>query len=276
MPNRKLFIRPKPWAYGMSKPLGNNWILLRGLARESAHWGDFVPLLQARFPDATITTLDLPGTGIYYQQESPNTIKAIAETVREQANVLGLLQQPVSLLALSLGGMVAWEWLHKYPDDCCGAALISTSFSGLNPFYQRLRWQSYGKFFSLLAQRDLYQRELAIIQLVNNSRERDGKLAKEWEQIQKARPVSLKNLLNQMVAAASYTPSPAKPTQPVLLLNAQGDRLVAPACSETIQKKWQLKLRTHPWAGHDLTVDDGDWVASQLENWAQQQAGQTH
>lgn len=260
----------------MDKAVGTNWILLRGLARESAHWGDFVPLLQSRFPNATITTLNLPGTGIYYQQDSPSSIKAIVEVVREQAHTQGLLQQPVTLLALSLGGMVAWEWLHNYPEDCCGAALISTSFAGLNPFYQRLRWQSYGKFFALLAQRDLYSRELAIIQLVNNSREQDGKLAKEWEQIQKARPVSFKNLYKQLLAAASYTPSPSKPAQPLLLLNAQGDRLVAPACSEAIQKKWQLELRTHPWAGHDLTVDDGDWVASQLKDWVQQQAGAIH
>ena len=251
----------------MDEQLGKNWILLRGLARESAHWGDFVPLLQAAFPDAKITTLDLPGTGSFYQGESPKTIKAIAEAVHEQAHKQGLLQQPVTLLALSLGGMVAWEWLHNHPEDCCGAALISTSFADLNPFYQRLRWQSYGKFFALLMQRDLRKRELAIIQLVNNSRGMDGKLSQEWEQIQRERPVSLKNLVNQLLAAATYQPAPTKPTQPVLLLNTKGDRLVAPSCSETIQKKWHLELRTHPWAGHDLTVDDGPWVALQLQDW---------
>jgi pimeloyl-ACP methyl ester carboxylesterase len=251
----------------MNKQPGENWILLRGLARESAHWGDFVPLLQATFPNATISTLDLPGTGRYYRDKSPRTIKDIAETVRAHAYDQGVLGQPVTLLALSLGGMVAWEWLQTYPDDICGAALIGTSFAGLNPFYQRLRWQSYGQFFALMLQRDLYKRELAIIQLVNNSRERDEKLVQEWEQIQKERPISLKNMYHQMLAAATYQPSATKPTQPVLLLNAKGDRLVAPACSEAIQKKWGLRLRTHPWAGHDLTVDDGAWVALQLQEW---------
>jgi pimeloyl-ACP methyl ester carboxylesterase len=251
----------------MDKGLGKNWILLRGLAREAAHWGDFVPLLQAAYPNAKITTLDLPGTGRFYRDVSPQTIKAITEVVRGHALEQGLLQQPVTLLALSLGGMVAWEWLHNHPDDCCGAVLISTSFAGLNPFYQRLRWQSYSKFFTLLMQRDLRKRELAIIQLVNNSREMDGKLSQEWVQIQRERPVSLKNLVNQLLAAATYQPNPASPTQPVLLLNAKGDRLVAPSCSETIQKKWHLELRTHPWAGHDLTVDDGAWVTLQLQDW---------
>jgi pimeloyl-ACP methyl ester carboxylesterase len=255
----------------MDKGLGNNWILLRGLARESAHWGSFVPLLQATFPDAQITTLDLPGSGRYYQGQSPKTIKAITKVVRGHALKLGLLQQPVTILALSLGGMVAWEWLQTYPDDSCGAALLSTSFAGLNPFYERLRWQIYGKFFALLMEQDRYKRELAIVQLVNNSRERDGQVAQEWEQIQKQRPISLKNMYNQMLAAATYEPSRAKPKQPVMLLNSKGDHLVDPACSEAIQKKWGLELRSHPWAGHDLTVDDGAWVALQLQEWVLQE-----
>lgn len=251
----------------MNKALGKNWILLRGLARESGHWGDFLPLLQATFPDARITTLDLPGTGCCYQDASPRTIQDIMEHVRNQAYSQGLLEQPVTLLAVSLGGMVAWEWLHHYPEDSCGAVLLSTSFAGLNPFYQRLRWQSYSKFFALLVKRDLYQRELAVLQLVNNSRKRDESLAQNWTRIQQNHPVRLKNLYNQMIAAATYQPNLEKPIQPVLLLNAQGDRLVSPSCSVSIQKKWQLELRTHPWAGHDITVDDGNWVAEQLQNW---------
>lgn len=260
-------MKKRPQIYGMNKTLGKNWILLRGLTRESAHWGDFVPLLQVTFPDAKITALDLPGTGVFYGDESPRTINAIVEAVRGDAYNQGLLQQPVTILALSLGAMVAWEWLHEYPDEISGAALISTSFAGLNPFYERLRWQSYGDFFALLKQRDLYKREFAIAQLVNNNRALDEQIAHDWVQIQKARPVSFKTMFNQMLAAAAYRPNQSKPTQPILLLNGKGDRLVAPSCSEAIQKKWNLELRTHPWAGHDMTADDGAWVVTQLREW---------
>jgi pimeloyl-ACP methyl ester carboxylesterase len=251
----------------MNNERGKNWILLRGLARESAHWGCFVAQLQAHFPEARITTLDLPGMGEFYQDESPRSIKAIAESVRNQALELGLLQQPVTVLALSLGAMVTWEWMRNHPNDICAATLMSTSFSGLSPFYQRLRWQSYARFFALLRQRDVGKRELAIIQLVNNRRELDTQLAPEWEKIQRQHPVSFKNTVRQMLAAARYRPDVTAPHAPILLLNAKGDRLVAPACSEAIQKKWHLELRTHPCAGHDLTVDDGDWVAAQLKDW---------
>ena len=251
----------------MNNVLGNNWILLRGLARESAHWGAFVPLLQAAFPNAQITLLDLPGTGRFYRNASPGTIQAITDNVRNQALAQGLIQQPVTLLALSLGAMVAWEWMRRYPDDICGATLMNTSFADLSPFYQRLRWQSYKDFIALVMTRDVYQREAKILQLTGNRRDQDNQTIPAWGKIQSERPVSLKNSVRQIIAAASFRPGDIKPQQPVLLLNGSGDRLVSPVCSAAIQKKWSLQLRRHPWAGHDLTLDDGAWVVLQLQAW---------
>ncbi len=251
----------------MNRELGQNWLLLRGLARESAHWGDFVPLLQAAFPDAEVTTLDLPGTGRFHKEVSPRTIKAITDAVRRHVLDKGCLQQPVTILAISLGAMVAWEWMRNYPDDICGAGLINTSFADLSPFYHRLRWQSYGKFATLVMKRDVFDRESAILQLVSNHRDQDAQISRAWENIQNQRPISHKNSLRQIIAAASYRPGDKKPGQPILLINGKDDRLVAPICSEAIHKKWNLEIRSHPWGGHDLTLDDGEWVALQLKDW---------
>ena len=255
----------------MNKNLGQNWILLRGLARESAHWGAFVPLLQSTFPNAQITLLDLPGTGCFHRETSPNTIKAITDEVRRHALDNGVIEQPVTILALSLGAMVAWEWMHSYPEDICGAILMNTSFADLSPFYQRLRWQSYGKFIALTMTRDIHNREAKVLQLTSNRRNRDEQIIQAWEQIQKDRPISLKNSFRQIMAAASYRPGDIKPKQPVLLLNGQGDRLVSPACSEAIHKKWNLELHSRIGSGHDLTLDDGAWVVLQLKAWLAQQ-----
>lgn len=268
----------------MNRELGQNWILLRGLARESAHWGAFVPLLQSTFPDAQVTLLDLPGTGRFYRETSPCTIKAITDRVRRHALDKGVIQQPVTILALSLGAMVAWEWMRRYPEDICGAALMNTSFADVSPFYQRLRWQSYRDFIALAMTRDLHNRESGILQLTSNRRyiAKDGvyaarqsgtgaaqhkQITQAWEKIQSERPISLKNSFRQIIAAASYRPGDIKPKQPVLLLSGLGDRLVAPICSEAIHKKWHLEFRSHPWAGHDLTLDAGGWVALQLKDW---------
>jgi pimeloyl-ACP methyl ester carboxylesterase len=250
----------------MNKALGQNWILLRGLARESGHWGDFVPLLQSAFPNAQITLLDLPGTGSFYRETSPNSIKEITNSVRRHALDQGLLEQPVTILALSLGAMVAWEWMRRYPEDICGAALMNTSFADVSPFYQRLRWQSYKDFAALLMTRNLRKRELGILQLTSNRRQHE-QIAQAWEKIQIERPISLKNSFIQIKAAATYRPGDIRPKQPILLLNGLGDRLVSPACSEAIHKKWNLKLCRHQWAGHDLTLDDGAWVVSLLKDW---------
>ncbi|MDO9167754.1 MAG: alpha/beta hydrolase [Methylobacter sp.] len=269
----------------MNKTLGQNWILLRGLARESAHWGAFIPLLQSTFPDAQVTLLDLPGTGCFHRETSPRTIKAITDSLRRHALDKGLLQQPATILALSLGAMVAWEWMRSYPEDICGATLMNTSFADVSPFYQRLRWQSYGKFAALTMARDLHNQESGILRLTSNRRyisrdavytasqsetgaAQDEQIIQAWKKIQNQRPMSRKNSFRQIIAAANYRPGDIKPEHPVLLLNGRGDRLVSPACSEAIHKKWNLELRRHPWAGHDLTLDDGAWVASQLKDWA--------
>lgn len=252
----------------MNKALGQNWILLRGLTRESAHWGDFVPLLQSAFPDAQITLLDLPGTGCFYRETSPCTINAITGKVRQHALDQGFIERPVTILALSLGAMVAWEWMRSYPEDICGAALMNTSFADLSPFYQRLRQQSYRDFIAIVMTQDIYDRESKILQLTSNRRDQHEQIAQSWEKIQNERPISLKNSFRQIIAAATYRPGDIKPKQPVLLLSGLGDRLVAPACSVAIHKKWNLELRRHLWAGHDLTLDDGAWVALQLKVWA--------
>ena len=280
-------MKKRQWGFGMNKALGQNWILLRGLARESAHWGAFADLLQSAFPDARITLLDLPGAGCFYRETSPSTIKEITQTVRNHALDKGVIKQPATILALSLGAMVAWEWMRSYPEDICGAVLMNTSFADLSPFYQRLRWQSYRDFAALAITRNVYKRESAILRLTSNRRNisRDGvyaasqsgtgaaqhkQLTQAWKKIQDDRPVSLKNSFRQIIAAATYRPGDIKPEQPVLLLNGLGDRLVAPACSEVIHKKWNLELRRHPWAGHDLTLDGGAWVAMQLKDWVDQ------
>lgn len=251
----------------MTDTLGQNWLLLRGLSREAAHWGEFVPLLQSAFPQAQIDTLDLPGAGSLHRQPCPTDIAEIAANLRRQALDKGLLQQPVTVLALSLGAMAAWEWLLRHPEEIGGAVLINVSFGGLSPFYQRLRWQSYAKFLRLALRRDVYRRELEVLRLVCNRLEDEKAVARDWQRIQQQRPVSARNSLRQIIAAATYRPADAAPQRPVLLLSGERDRLVDAACSAAIRQKWRLPLRSHPWAGHDLPLDDGAWVIREVQEW---------
>lgn len=247
--------------------MNNNWLLLRGLTRESGHWGDFLPQLQQAFPDKQIHTLDLPGSGEFYQQSSPQSIPEITQFVRQHALEKGWLESKINLLTLSLGGMVAWEWMQQFPDDIHSAVLMNSSLASVNPFYQRMRWQCYGKLAQIVCQCDSYKQELAIVKLVSNLESRHEKVAIEWENIQTLRKVNKKNAYRQIIAAANYAPKLDKPIPPVLLLNGLGDRLVSPRCSETISKRYAIPLICHPWAGHDLCIDDAPWVIAQLQQW---------
>lgn len=243
-----------------------HWLLLRGLARESGHWGSFIQQMQAAFPEQQIASLDLPGTGQFFQQTSPNQIETIVEINRQHALKAGLLGQPINLLAISLGGMVAWEWLQRYPNDIKRLVLINTSFANLSPFYHRLRWGGYLDLFALLTKTDLKARERAILQKVSNlNPERLEIMAKNWAELAKARPISAQTCFNQMLAASRYQAGNKAPLKPVLLINSLGDQLVSPACSQAIQQHYQLPLLSHPSAGHDLPLDDAQWLIAQLK-----------
>ena len=248
----------------------SNWLLLRGLSREAGHWGEFVPQMQAALPKVKVDTLDLPGTGRFYQQTSPNRIEAILEATRQQALQDGLLKQPIHLLAVSLGGMVAWEWLQRYPQEIQSAILINTSFANLSRFYQRLRWQAYGQLIDALTTTNLYQRELAIVGMVSNRTDSERQtIARTWAALHQQRPISLINSLNQITAAARYQPALTRPQAPVLLLNSLHDHLVSANCSAAIQQHYQLPLHSHPNAGHDLALDAPEWVIEQALIWLQ-------
>jgi len=251
----------------MRDAYGKHWLLLRGLSRESAHWGDFPELLRLTFPQSQISTLDLPGSGSRNSERCPMSIARITDAVRQQAIRQNLLQQPLTVLALSMGGMIAWEWMLKYPEDICAGALINVSLASLSPFYKRMHWRNYPDLLKLLALQDPLQRELTIVRRVTNLSEKHPALAERWEQIHRARPVGRLNSLRQIAAAASYRPEAGKPQSPILLLNSRGDRLVDPDCSVAIQRRWQLQLETHLWGGHDLTSDDGPWVVNTLQAW---------
>ena len=113
-----------------------HFVLIRGLLREARHWGEFTGSLQQQFPHATINTPDIPGNGRLHQIASPTTIAEMTEALREQINT----NQPLRLIALSMGGMIASDWMIRYPHEVEAAVLINTSARPFSPFYHRMRW----------------------------------------------------------------------------------------------------------------------------------------
>ncbi len=240
-----------------------HWILLRGLTREQAHWGDFPARLKDAFPGHQFHAVDLPGTGVHFREDSPDTIAGIRQRVIRQVDHI---PRPFSLLALSMGGMVALDWAQQATEgEIQHLVLINTS-SGFSPPWQRMRPGAWPRILRLLARRELFDRERDILRLTSN-RDVSLELAKRWYSTQRQRPVSARNAVNQLAAAARFRPAEKRPLPEALLLASRGDRIVHWRCSEALEQRWQWTLKLHPDAGHDLPLDDAEWVISRMHQW---------
>ncbi len=247
----------------------STWVLLRGLTRDSRHWGDFRDILRQHLGDAEICLIDLPGNGRLNDRESPSQVLAMAEDCRAQLRERGLAP-PYFLLAMSLGAMVAVAWADRYPAEVAGCVLINTSLRPFSPFYHRLRPRNYLPLLAmLLPGNDAARREKTILRLTSSQPDRPEKQA-EWAAYARDNPVSAGNALRQLLAAAVYRAPRRQPQPPLLILASAGDRLVDPQCSRRLAGHWQAACVEHPTAGHDLPLDDGAWVAGQLALWSRQ------
>ena len=244
----------------------STWILLRGLTRESRHWGVFPEVLRQACDNASVCTVDLPGNGSLNGQESPRHVAAMAESCRSQLRERGIAP-PYFLLAMSLGAMVAVAWAERHPEELGGCVLINTSLRPYSPFHYRLRPRNYLPLLNLLLRGGNAElREATILRLTSSQARRPEKQA-EWVAYARQRPVSSRNALRQLLAAACFAAPAAAPATPMLILAGGGDGLVDPRCSRVLAERWNTAFAEHPTAGHDLPLDDPNWLAGQVAGW---------
>lgn len=244
--------------------MSETWFFFRGLVRESGHWAGFLEKFTAEFPSRKVVAMDFPGTGSRWRERSPASVGEMVEAMRSE-----FLQKKGGAnfaFALSLGAMVVTEWMRKYPQDFTGGVFLNTSFGGFSPFFRRLRPGTYPTVLTLFATGHPLKREEKILGLTSNVIDRQAALAREWAVIGTGRPVSKGNAYRQLLAAARFTPPEEKPNQNLLLLNSAGDRLCSPSCTQEIARHWGIGLRTHATGGHDLTLDDPQWVIDQIKD----------
>jgi pimeloyl-ACP methyl ester carboxylesterase len=86
----------------------------------------------------------------------------------------------------------------------------------------------------------------------------------QWLQWRRENPVSTRNALSQLLAAARYRAPRKRPLERVLLLAGARDALVDPGCSLQLAAAWGARIAVHPEAGHDLPLDDEAWVLAQI------------
>ncbi|MFC3683431.1 alpha/beta fold hydrolase [Hydrogenophaga luteola] len=247
----------------------SDWVFLRGLTRESAHWGDFPARFESALPGARVHLIDLPGNGLRCAERSPATVADMVADARAQLQRLGITT-PVHLLALSLGAMVATQWLHSAPQDIASAVLVNTSMRPFSPLHHRMRMHNLPTLLRLVfGSPSSEEAERLIWRMTSRQATVDEAVLARWIAARLQHPVQAVNALRQLLAAARFRAPAGLPQRPVLLLTSRGDRLVSNRCSEALAQAWGCALALHPDAGHDLPLDDPDWVIAQVRPWVE-------
>jgi pimeloyl-ACP methyl ester carboxylesterase len=245
----------------------STWVFLRGLTRESRHWGSFPETFRQAVPEADVHTIDLPGNGRLHRLKSPADVAEMAESCRAQLLASGI-PPPYHVLAMSLGAMVTIAWAACHPAEIRGGVLINTSLRQFSPFHQRLKPGNYLPLIKLLltgASPGDWER--TILQLTSRHAARPASLLNDWTAFRAEYPVSFSNACRQLLAAARYRAPLKQPAAPMLVLASKADGLVDPRCSRGLAARWHTAFAEHPTAGHDIPLDDGPWVADQVSRW---------
>lgn len=246
-------------------------VLLRGLTRESRHWKDVPQRIVEQLPGARVTCLDFPGNGTKADESSPLRIGEYVAACRRQAE-RWKPAGPSHLVALSLGGMVAVDWAARFPDEVASCVLINTSVRPLAPLRWRLRPTAIGILLRAMAARDIEVRERNVLR-VTSRRFKPGtptgtSIVAEWAEIQRDAPVRRANALRQLIAAARFKCA-IQPSVPTLLLASTRDQFVDVRCSRAVESRWGCPLHEHPTAGHDLPLDEPEWLVEHVVGWTQ-------
>ncbi len=234
--------------------------------REQRHWGTFPAILENTLNEPVVC-LDIPGVGQRNHMRSPNRIAYLVDDLRTQLRTRGI-SSGLKLLGLSMGGMITTDWAMSFPCDVDRLVLINSSFRNFSRASERLN-PRYLMAFMKYAALPIRQRESVLLDIVSNDPDKREEAKLLWQQIAVDRPVSRRNALMQLESAYRYLAPKQAPKTPVLLISSKGDRLVHPVCSQHISKIWQVPNCVHEYAGHDLIIDDPQWLLTQISDWQQ-------
>ena len=244
-----------------------NWLLLRGLGREVGHWGDFPDRVRQGTAASNVVCIDLPGTGQEHRQPCPAELTEITDFLRQR----WLHQQsgqPSYIVGLSLGGMVALDWISRHSNDFAGAVIMNSSLPKLSMPLSRIRPLALARLLRIMTTADTEEREKRVLEMTSNLRRHDHDLVLQWAAIARTRPTTRQTVIRQLRAAMTFNP-PAEVRVPGLVLASRQDSMVHVRCSRAIAQRYKWSIVEHSHAGHDLALDDPDWVVERLRDFSQ-------
>lgn len=247
------------------------WLLIGPLGRECAGW-DVAPEvlaehLRAVHTDARLFQMDLPGCGRLWREPSPADVEGLASGLRARATAAGLAG-PFGLVAHSWMACAATEWARQQPDEVGALVLINPA---MRPFTQVLRSVRPGLWPAamgqLLGRRLPLGREQRLWRTHTRLHEAPPSLMQRWRELRREHPPRARTALAQLLAVWRYEGSRRRPHKQVLLLAGKRDPWRDWRVAAAISRAWGAALRLHPEAGHDLLLDDPEWVARSVAEW---------
>lgn len=243
-----------------------NWLLLRGLARERRHWHDFPLRLARQLGPDRVHSIDLAGAGTEHERIPRPSVAWLARDVAQRQPELARSDaERWSLIGLSLGGMVTLELCWLLPQRIQQAIIINAS-SRISGPGARFRPRALAPFAEILLGKDTFRRERRLLELTSAlppSEQRS--YAERAARIAAEAPTRRAAVLSQLLAAARFWPPPPECVRARLLfLASRNDALVSPACSRDLARLYRAGYEEHPSAGHDLPLDDPDWLCERV------------
>jgi pimeloyl-ACP methyl ester carboxylesterase len=245
-----------------------NLLLLRGLIRDQRCWGDFPERLATHAPHLKLHYLDLPGVGTENGRECPDTITGIridvAKRFHDRIAQGKFPKGPWSLMAISMGGMVAIDWVAAEPELFKNFIVMNTSCSDVAGISERFRLRFLPEMiYALLTGRPEHSERL-ILKVASNRYREMAPLLEQQIRWRRERPVSRKTFVRQILSAARFRLPDGRLKPKTVLISSEGDRLVSPVCSTRMAELLGVPRISHPWSGHDIPVDDPDWLAQRI------------
>jgi pimeloyl-ACP methyl ester carboxylesterase len=142
---------------------------------------------------------------------------------------------------------------------------VNTSLGGVSPSHHRFRPTNLPALArQYVVDRKTIGRERLLLEITLALREDRDVLASRWASFADERPVTMLNTLRQLAAAARFRVSDEPPPGKLLIVCGARDKLVEPACSLALAGHWGVPIDVHPRGGHDLPVDDPEWLIERV------------
>ena len=256
------------------------YFFIRGLIRSQFHWYHFPAhldrLAQQQAANSTSIFFDIPGNGKRFQQATPFSIAAMALDIEQQiqdyltANAISSSSK-LHLVGISMGGMIAAELVSKTDVEFASVHIINSSFANLSPFWHRMKLPAVWDLVTNIWRTD--KRESTILKWTSNDPAALA-LAPEWVKEAEQHPLSLRNAFAQLWAASHYFVG-QKAHKNSHIYCCKADQLVNWKCSEKLAHYWAVPLECELEAGHDLPLDNPDWLAGKIIQHSQKVSNKT-